>query len=178
MAPQSPNESVDYSQTLRVIGQVLESFKAESFDIVCHGDAYLVRCLTKHRNRGLSKLLRRWKEQHLPRGGFGAKPFMNVELLYSLNDIKGLDAQGKAKRRDPHGMPDPFGLSSILRAAGEFVNRKGRLLLGSSRDQHVLVLYETPEGVRKMEEYQQSWFYDFCVGMYLKRKEKLSDPTV
>jgi hypothetical protein len=103
---------------------------------------------------------------------------MNVELLYSLKDIQGLDEQGKAKRRDPHAMPDPFSLSSILRATGDFVNRKGRFLLGSSRDHHVLVLYETPEGLRKMEEYQQSWFYDFWVAMYLKRKEKASVPTV
>lgn len=164
---------LDYAQTLRVVGQVLESFNAEAYDVVRHGNHYLVRCRMKQSKiRGLSSILLMWRRQNLPHTGPGQRPSMNTELLYTLQDIQRIDEQGKEKRRDPRGNPDPFSLPSILRATGDFLDRKGncRLLLVSSHNRHVVVLFETPQGVRKVEDYQLSSFYEFWVGMYVKRK--------
>ncbi|MGH7847256.1 MAG: hypothetical protein ACREQW_19080 [Candidatus Binatia bacterium] len=164
---------LDYARTLRVVGQVLESLNAEAYDVIRHGNHYLIRCQTKQsKARGLSSILRMWKRQNLSHTAPGQRPLMNTELLYTLEDIQRLDEQGKEKRCDLHGSPDPFCLSSILRATGDFLNRKGncRLLLVSSHDHQVVVLFETPQGVRKLEDYQLPSFYEFWVGMYVKRK--------
>jgi hypothetical protein len=164
---------LDYAQTLRVVGQVLEAVDAEAYDVVRHANRYLVRCKTKQSQRpGLSLALRMWRRT-LSLGGVGRRPSMNVETLYTLADILRLDEKGKEKRRDPRGNPDPFSVSSVLRATGDFINRKGncRLLLVSSRDHRsVAVLFETPQGVRKVEEYSLSSFYEYWVEMYVRRK--------
>lgn len=136
---------LDYAQTLRVVGQVLESFNSEEYDVVRHGNHYLVRCRTKQSKiSGLSSILRMWRRQNLLHTGPpGQRPSMDTELLYTLQDIQRLDEHGKEKRRDPRGSPDPFSLPSILRATGDFLDRKGncRLLLVSSHNHHVMLLF-------------------------------------
>ncbi len=165
--------AVDYSQALRAIGQVLEPSKPRSFDIVCYGDSYLVRYLSEKKKNNLFTLLEKWKEHNLAAAA-PSKPFMNVEALYSLQDLQIIDDQGKAKRRDSRGMPDPFSLSTLLRAIGDFVNHKGRLIFASSRECRFVVLYETPQGLRQVDEYETSSFYDIWVSMYLRRSQRVS----
>lgn len=164
---------LDYSQALRAIGQALEPSKPRAFDIVSYGGSYLVRQLTAKKKRNLFTVLQRWKDYNLGSAG-PSKPFMNVETLYSLEDLQILDEQGKAKRRDARGMPDPFSLSTLLRAVGDFINHKGRFIFASSRDGRIIVLYEPPQGLRKVEEYETSSFYDIWVSMYLRRSQRAS----
>jgi hypothetical protein len=173
---------LDYSQTLRVIGQALESFEAQAFDIVCYGNCYLVRCLTKQGQKtwgALPKILRIWKTEDRQFTGLRPWPPMNVELLYSLNDIDVLDLEGKAKRSDPKGMPDPYSVSNILRSVGGDIADKGkvRLLLTSSHNHRVVTLYETAQGVRRLEEYELSSFYDLWVKTYVKKRQERSRPA-
>ena len=172
-----PYTTLDYSQTLRVIGQVLESLKPEAFDIVHYHRCYLVRCRTREREkklRDLARSLRVWKHETPQPAGFGERPSMNLELLYTLKDIQLLEEQGKSRQRDPRGIPDPFRLSNILRAVGWFLNRESgcRLLLVSSRGHQVVVVYETSQGVRKADEYTTFTLYDFWVKMYVKKMRR------
>lgn len=174
---------VDYSKILRVIGQALASLQPEAYDIVCYRSCYLIRGLIKEpkdrerKIRALPSFLRLWNrtEQTTASALPNLRSQMNVELLYTLADLKCLDQEGKARRRDPNGMPEPYGLPTVLRGVGTYLNRKNdaRLLLASGQDDAVGLLYETSTGARKVEEYPVSTLYDLWVKTYLKRKQQL-----
>jgi hypothetical protein len=176
---------MNYSKILRVIGQRLEPLRPETYEVVCYGNCYLVRCRVKEDSqgkkeeekkvRGLAAFLRLWREPENPR--IGEKPHegtsMNVEFLYSLEELNHEDEEHKEPRRDPNAMPDPYSLSNTLRAVGAFLDRKPdiKLLFASNHGQEVVILYETKGGVRHLEEYPISTIYEFSVKEYVKRKK-------
>jgi hypothetical protein len=176
---------MNYSKILRVVGQKLEPLRPETFEVVCYGDCYLVRCRVKEdgqdnkekekKARGLTAFLRLWKELESP--GVEEKPnestLMNVEFLYSLEELTRQDEELKQPRRDANAMPDPYSLSNTLRAVGEFLERKPgiKLLFASNRGQQIAILSETRDGVRNLEEYPISALYEFQVREYIKRKK-------
>ncbi len=65
---------MNYSRILRVIGQTLEPLRPETYEVVCYGNCYLVRCRVKENKekgeekkaRGLSAFLRLWREREKP----------------------------------------------------------------------------------------------------------------
>src|SRR6266540_1965030 len=154
----SGQRPMNYSAIFRVIGQALEPLRPETYEVVCYADCYLVRCRVKEdrqakkeeekKVRGLAAFLRLWREPKDP--SLGDKPvegaFMNVEFLYSVEELKRQDEERKGPRRDPHAMPEPYSHSNTLRAVGEFLDRK-------------------------LEEYPISTLYDFSVKRYVKRKK-------
>jgi hypothetical protein len=177
---------MNYSKILRVIGQALEPLRPETYEVVCYGDYYLVRCRVKENSedkkkqaekkvRGLAAFLRLWREPENP--SIGENPnestSMNVEFLYSLEELNHEDEEQKEPRRDPNAMPDPYSLSNTLRAVGAFLDRKSdiKLLFASNHGQEIVILYETKGGVRSLEEYPISTLYEFWVKEYVKRKK-------
>ena len=176
---------MNYSRILRVIGQKLEPLRPETYEVVSYGNCYLVRCRIKEDSqgkkeeekkvRGLAAFLRLWREpenltiRENPNEGTS----MNVEFLYSLEELNHEDEEHKEPRRDPNAMPDPYSLSNTLRSVGEFLDRKPdiSLLFASNRGQEVVILYETKHGVRNLEEYPISALYEFWVKEYIKRKK-------
>ena len=176
---------MNYSRTLRVVGQKLEPLRPETYEVVCYSDCYLVRCRVKEDNqgkkeeekkvRGLAAFLRLWREPEKP--STGEKPnegtSMNVEFLYSLEELNLQDEERKEPRHDANAMPDPYSLPNTLRAVGAFLDRKpdAKLLFASNRGQEVAILYETKDGVRNLEEYPISALYEFQVKEYIKRKK-------
>lgn len=98
---------------------------------------------------------------------------MNVEFLYSLEELSRQDEERKEPRRNANAMPDPYSLSNTLRAVGVFLDRKPdiKLLFASNRGQEIVILYETKHGVRNLEEYPISAIYEFWVKEYVKRKK-------
>jgi hypothetical protein len=176
---------MNYSKILRVVGQKLEPLRPETYEVVCYGDCYLVRCRVKEDSqskkeeekkvRGLAAFLRLWREPENPR--IDEQPHegtsMNVEFLYSLEELSHEDEEGKEPRHDANAMPDPYSLSNTLRAVGAFLDRKpdAKLLFASNRGQEVVILYETKHGVRNLEEYPISALYEFQVKEYIKRKK-------
>ena len=98
---------------------------------------------------------------------------MNVEFLYSLDELSRQDEELKEPRRDANSTPDPYCLSNTLRTVGAFLDRKpeAKLLFASNRGQEVVILYETTGGVRHLEEYPISAIYEFWVKGYVKRKK-------
>ena len=175
---------MNYSIILRVIGQKLEPLRPETYEVVCYGNSYLVRCRVKEDSqarkekekqvRGLASFLRLWREPEKPISeNPNVENFMNVEFLYSLEELNRQDEERKEPRRDPNAMPDPYSLSTILRAVGEFLDRKrdAKLLFASNRGQEVAILYETKRGGRNLEEFPISTLYDFVVKQYVKRKK-------
>ena len=176
---------MNYSIILRVIGQKLEPLRPETYEVVCYGNCYLVRCRVKEDNpgkkkeekkvRGLAAFLRLWREQETPvvRENPNLGTSMNVEFLYSLEELNRQGEQRKEPRGDSNAMPDPYSLSNTLRAVGEFLDRKpdATLLFASNRGQELVILYETKRGGRHLEQFPISTLYDFVVKEYVKRKK-------
>lgn len=102
-----------------------------------------------------------------------AQTSMNVEFLYSLDEINRLDEERKKPTSDIQAVFDPYSFSNTLRVVGEFLDRKGdaKLLFASNHGQEVVILYETKPGVRTLEEYPISTLYEYWVKQYVKRKK-------
>jgi len=176
---------MNYSRILRVIGQKLEPLRPETYEVVCYGNCYLVRCRVKgdsqgkkeeeKKVRGLAAFLRLWREPENPttRENPNEGTSMNVEFLYSLEELSRQDEERKEPRRDPNAMPDPYSFSNTLRSVGEFLDRKpdSKLLFASSHGQEIVILYETKDGARNLEQYPISTLYEFQVKAYVKRKK-------
>jgi hypothetical protein len=168
---------MNYSRILRVIGQRLEPLRPETYEVVCYANCYLVRCRVKEEEKakGLGAFLRLWREQENPNIPKNLKEGTStyVEFLYSLEELNRQDEERKEPRRDPNAMPDPYSLSNTLRAVGEFLDRKpdAKLLFASNRDQEIVILYETKDGARNLEEYPISTLYDLSVKRYVQRKK-------
>ncbi len=121
---------MNYSRILRVIGQKLEPLRPETYEVVSYGNCYLVRCRVKEDSqgkkekekkvRGLAAFLRLWRapENLTARENPNEGSSMNVEFLYSLEELNHEDEEHKEPRRDPNAMPDPYSLSNTLRAVG------------------------------------------------------------
>jgi len=180
-------EPMNYSTILRVIGQELEPLRPEAYEVVCYGNCYLVRCRVKEdpskkkdvekKIRRLPAFLRLWREEEKPpipeTVSQGAS--MNVEFLYYLEDIKRLDEERGAPHPDVDAMPDPYSFSFTLGAVGDFLDRKAdaRLLFASNRAQEgreIVILYETGQCTRTLEEYPISGLYDLWVKQYVQKK--------
>jgi hypothetical protein len=179
---------MNYSTILRVIGQTLEPLRPQTYEVVSYGSCYLVRCRVtegsgdkKEQERKVRKLaafLRLWREQENPtmRENPNHATSMNVEFLYSLEELNRRREESDAPKHDANEMPDPYTLSNTLGAVGEFLDHKpdAKLLFACNRGQEVVILYETKGGVRNLEEYPISTIYDFWIKKYLKRKVRAS----
>jgi hypothetical protein len=176
---------MSYSRILRVIGQRLEPLRPETYEVVSYGNCYLVRCRVKENSqgkkeeekkvRGLAAFLRLWREPENPttRENPNEGTSMNVEFLYSLEELNHQDEEHKEPRRDPNAMPDPYSLSNTLRTVGEFLDRKpdSKLLFACSHGQEIVILYETKDGARNLEQYPISTIYEFWIKRYVHSKK-------
>jgi hypothetical protein len=155
---------------------------------VSYGDSYLVRCRVKENEpnkqeeekkiRGFPAFLRLWREEKKPPSPQtpAQNTFMNVEFLYSLEDIERLDGEHRPPKVDSDAMPDPYSFSNTLRTVGELLDRKAktRLLFVTNRGQEgqeIVILYESGRGTRTLEEYPLSALYDLWVQRYMRRKK-------
>ncbi|MCH8055373.1 MAG: hypothetical protein IH857_04370 [Deltaproteobacteria bacterium] len=168
-----------YAQTLRAVGQSLEARHLEDFDLECHEDAFLVRSNERppsQRSNVLQEILRAPQELsilqvilrklHRPR----ARP---LELRYTREDVERLDLEGQLKRRDPHGIPDFYSLSQILRTVGAYIDLKNSRLLGVyKRGVRLTIECEQAQGQRNTEEHTIPSFYDFFLHMYQHRSDR------
>jgi len=98
---------------------------------------------------------------------------MNVEFLYSLEELNCQDEQRKEPKRDPDAIPDPYSLSNTLDAVGEFLDRKldAKLLFACSHGQEIVILFETKDGARNLEQYPISTIYEFQIKRYVHSKK-------
>jgi hypothetical protein len=155
---------VNYSQSLRALGQSLERQGLRAFDVENKNDAYLIRDRSADEpDAGDPNAVA--ADAGLLRSD---APF---KLRYTYDEIVGLDLEGKARRRDPAGRPDAYSLSQLLRAVGAYVHHKhGRLLALCWREQWVAIVYEA-ESRREVEVLRPTSIYDFWVRMYVMRSE-------
>jgi hypothetical protein len=146
-----------YSAMLRCLGQCFEEMQLKALEIRTHGNNLVVQAW----NRGTSMA-------------------MDFEKLYSLEDLRRLDAEGRAKRRPYSAPADLLSLSQTLRLAGNYVDRiGGRLLRVSWQDQsdRIQSLTVQWEPVRDAApgaataEFQPTLVEELCIHIYKQRKK-------
>ncbi|MGH7848371.1 MAG: hypothetical protein ACREQW_24795 [Candidatus Binatia bacterium] len=148
-----------YDQTLRVIGQALEAQRVIAFNLKTEGASFIVQGEAA-KNRTVLALLRREKP-------FGQKSF-------SAQDINRLEHEGRARRKEPHRLPDFHSLSNILRAVGAYIDmNRGRLLEVCKRDQNVMILFQNQQGHPQLEERTTRFLSDLGVRLYQQRQRRI-----
>jgi len=145
-------KKINFSNTLRCIGQDLNRRDFKVFDICSEGDRYFVR------------------------GGYEAPTAtFPVTIHYTAADIKQLDLTGPDKRGKLPLAKDFVNLEQVLRTFGGYLDKlEAHLIrLTNSESQgsgHSFRLeYQTLEGDRKVEEHSSATVYDMCVAMYKRR---------
>jgi len=143
-----------YAAMLRCLGQCFEKMPLKALDIRTHGDNLIVQV---------------WNR--------GASMAMDFEKHYSPEDLRSLDAEGRAKRGPYMGPPDLLSLSQILRLSGNYVDRAGgRLLRVSWQDQSdkiqsVTVQWEAITPEHKPAESHPALVEELCIHIYKQRKK-------
>jgi hypothetical protein len=169
----------NFAQLLRPVGQMLETFRVESFSLKLEADGLYVSA-QKVEERQIPKqdlslrvvwqAFRRSKPEPDPE----PRPSSGLlELRYTDEDIARLDTEGRAKRKEPGRTPEAHALSQILRAVGGYVDQKGgRLLRVTKAKEDITIEYESALRKPMTERFTVASLYDFWVKMYLRRKQR------
>ncbi|HEY7167675.1 MAG TPA: hypothetical protein VIB79_24160 [Candidatus Binatia bacterium] len=161
---------LSYSQTLRVIGQFLESVKPTEFDLQFHGNEIALRY----------KAVETVQEPAAKsRFSFlSGTPQVKTQKIdssreYSSEDISAADREAQSRRTDAEGNADFYSLSQTLRTLGTYVEHRNLRLLAINWNGSTLRLeLVTTDGVRKVEEHPVSSFHDYFLRMSLRRKSR------
>ncbi len=181
-------ESLDCAQALRAIGQDLERQDIRAFDIERRDDDFVVWVRDSTLFRGVSVASGRGEkglevaapgereeqveaEEDDDSMDFSSSPA--PQLRYTSDDVEDLDCTGKARRKNPNGMPNGHSMPQLLRAVGGYVSQmNGRFQAVSWREQSVAVVYDTPLGRRELDVFRPDSIYDIWVGMYVRRNRR------
>jgi hypothetical protein len=143
-----------YASILRCVGQSLEERQLKAVEIKTHGDDLVIQAW----NRGTSMTL-------------------DYEKHYTQEDLRSLDAAGRAKRKPFFDPPDLLSLSQIFRLAGNYVDRlHGRLLRISWQDQSdriqsITVQWEPTHAGAEFNESLPTTVEELCIHIYKQRKK-------
>ena len=172
----SEKDAWGYAKELRVLGQALEAHQLCTVDIEIESGVYFVRGkanIPQSSRVSVAKLIR----DHIF-GPYGAKQSEDIKLRYTANEIKQLDGEGRAKRKDSSKTPDPHSLSQILRGAGSYLDKRQTSLVGITiRDGWVTLRYRTVEGALEQAKQDIEYFFNYWVKMYLRRKNRPQPPA-
>ncbi len=177
---------LEYAQSLRSIGQALESLRVEDFDLEVDGEGFLVRCSVPWPGQAIAEqpdqasLLRHiWgvlpRDSSLELNVQVTSRFKatDVDLQYTSKDVNRLDEEGKTKRSDQPVEIYAPSLSQFLRAVGAYVSQKpARLLKISRRGDSIAIQYETPASEKVDESLSVDDLYDLCTWMSRKRADQ------
>ena len=155
-------QSESHNKSLRAVGQVLETYQLNAFDLTRKDELYLVRGQPEG-GTVLQALLRKWQRSARKEKGF-------FEQKYNPQDIELLERQGRAKRQAGRRLPDFYGLPNVLRTVGAYLDMKdARLLQVSKQDLNLMLLYETTEGHPEVEERTIASFYNLFLHLHQRR---------
>jgi hypothetical protein len=156
-----------YAQALRAIGQAMDVWHFEDFDVESYENSFFVRGIVRSAQPQKSSLLQAMFRKSRDRDA------RFIELRYTPDDVQRLEQEGQSRRRDANGMPDFYNVSQILRTVGAYVDSKRtRMRKLYKRGMKLTVEYETAEGLPNIEEHTVSSFYNFFVHMYLHRQRE------
>jgi hypothetical protein len=148
---------LNYAQSLRCIGQDLESLNLRAVELKYQGGAYLIQGWYK-----------------------GTSSSVDLEKRYTPDDLNKMDKEAKTRRRHLGRMSNPFSLSEVFRFAGQYVDRiSGRLIRiswqnQSEKIQSVTIQYDACDNEQKEPgESKVSTIDEICIHIY-KQKKKIA----
>jgi hypothetical protein len=183
--PNPQGQTWCYAKELRTLGQALEAHEVSSVELEVESGVYFVRgkaTVAQPAQPSISKLIRDFVfgADSAPK----AKDIEDISLRYTANEIKQLDDEARALRKDPSKTPDPHSLSQVLRGAGSYLDNKRTSLVGISiKGRWVTLRYRTAEGSLEQAKQDIEYFFNYWVKMYMRRKNRSktpppSDPTL
>jgi hypothetical protein len=148
----------NYAGAFRCIGQELQRQNIEVFELRSYANAFHVQC------------------------GDPNPPFTAViKMPFSKEKIQMIDREGRRRRGQASAEIRFDSISEILRAVGEYLDRKGANLRWitnshSSSDAVLDIEYQTRTGQIQTETLTTTFIREACVRMY-QRRSALSDPV-
>jgi len=156
-----------YRQQLRSIGQSLEAQRIQIFELVCHGDRFVVKG-EPEKETSMLAALRQWQQRRRSEG-------LNASLTFTNQDIDQLERQGRALRKQPNRLPDFYRLPNTLRTIGYYLEvKESELLEMQKRQLSLTLLIRNQNGHPEMEERTIASFYD----LFLRSHDKRGKPYV
>ena len=171
-------EILNYSQTLRAIGQLLEALNIESFNLRVDDDDFLIRDRFPRRSREVKvrdNLVSAWNIIRVrdPRFENSFQETGVLQFRVTPDDTILLEHIGRERREKAGKVPEMGSPSQILRDVGGIVDhRVGRLLVVTKHDQEIHFEFELPSREMITEQFTVSSLYDHWVTMYLKRSDR------
>jgi len=172
------NETLNCSQMLRAIGQLLEALNIESFTLRVDDNDVLVRDRFPRRNREIKvseSLVSAWNSIRARDSRFEDSFHETGVLQFRVaqEDAALLEHDGQERRQNSDKVPELGAPSQILRDVGGIIEHKrGRLLEVSKHDQDIHFEFELPSREIVTERFTVSSLYDYWVTMYLKRSDR------
>ena len=159
--------ALSFSQSLRVIGQELESLGVDAFELDKLADEYVVQM---DGNGPAGKVSNNAPPKRTAKKFHGGDSPIPNPLRFSTEQIIRSDIERAVRRAEASGMPNSGNLSLILRVLGNFLDERGadNFTICCSSD-GVNVNYD-----RKLERFTTDNLYDLGVHMYLKRSGRVS----
>jgi len=149
-----------YAQTLRAIGQALETLNIGDFTVEPDCDGYRVTCV--------SSVVKDAPDLWTLDAPLARAPA--VELSYLRSDVERLECEGRIRRATVNGAADSSRLSQALRVIGNYLTQKSSRLLRVSRKGRCFeVDYESSLGSRYRDQFSAADLYDLWVRFYLQR---------
>ncbi len=162
--------TVSYAQSLRAIGQALETLRLHSFELHKNDADYALRVRisagagkVKTISAKLSVDVEHFKKQGL-----------DLEIPVTRSVIDRLDAEGRSRRGRTPGAPTA-NLSLSLRVLGHFLDEKRAVTFSIFWSPHsVIVRYQAPNGSHRVRDFTTQNLYEqivhkLGVRMYLRR---------
>ena len=143
-----------YASTLRCFGQFLEGMELKALEIKTHNDDYILQAWNK-----------------------GTSMTMDLERVFTPDDVQLIEAEGRASRKPFFGPPNMLSLPQVLRLAGNYVDRmRGRLVRVSWQDQSdkiqsITVQWEPSPAGREATESSLAVIEELCIHIYKQRKK-------
>jgi hypothetical protein len=181
------SETAGYARALRTLGLILEQHRFYMFDLRVERGTCFVDGIARRPTQHSSSLLGKIRDffsgpVQVSRNGGEA---VNLILKFTLAEIAAMETQVRQQRQQTSKMPDPYGLSQILRGVGCYLDtRIGSQLIGVTiKDCWVTMVYRTNDGRVERAHQDFEYFYNYSVKMYLHRSGRdkgppLSDPTL
>lgn len=154
-----------YAQSLRVIGQALETLRINAFTLEKDGDKYIVRD---------------WEPSFLKRVADEIRATDDVNptqksgnlLIYTNSDAERLETLGRA-RRGSNENPDANTISSGLRLVGDYLDQKKAVSFKIQwSTESARVRFEAASGGPKETSFTMQNLKDLAVVMYLRRSRR------
>jgi hypothetical protein len=158
-----------YAQSLRVIGQALETLGINAFTLEKDGDKYVVRDWE-------TSFLKSVADEVWRTDDFGQMPLPQEKsenlLIYTNSDAERLEIEGRS-RRGSNESPDTHTISSGLRLVGDYLDKKGAITFDISWSMKLVkVKFEVTSGGPKETIFTMQNLKDLAVVMYLRRSKR------